>query len=152
MLFRSIFSRRGVHSERQVILSDFSDTNLPIVIHSKGWESLCDVSVTCPSVLIQELYSNMHGFDYLVPFFVTFVRGTCIVVILDIISDVLHVPWVAHPDYPGFERLNTVSKDELISAFCEHPSDWGDRQFTLCSAFAKGPRFLNMVMTFVLHP
>ena len=40
----------------------------------------------------------------------------------------------------------------MISAFCEHPADWGDRQFTPCKAFAKGPRFMNMVMTFVLHP
>ena len=28
----------------------------------------------------------------------------------------------------------------------------GDRQFTPCKAFTKGPRFMNMVMTFVLHP
>ena len=40
----------------------------------------------------------------------------------------------------------------MISAFCEHPADWGDRQFTPCRPFAKGPRFMNMVMTFVLHP
>ena len=39
----------------------------------------------------------------------------------------------------------------MISAFCEHPVDWGDRQFTPCLTFAKGPRFMNMVMTFVLH-
>ena len=36
-------------------------------------------------------------------------------------------------------------------AFCEHPSEWGE-QFTYCSSFAKGLRFLNMVMTFVLYP
>ena len=30
------FSRRGIHLERQVILSDFSDTDLPTVIHSRG--------------------------------------------------------------------------------------------------------------------
>ena len=40
----------------------------------------------------------------------------------------------------------------MISAFCERPSDWGDLQFTPCKAFAKGSRFINMVMTFVLHP
>ena len=45
-----------------------------------------------------------------------------------------------------------MSKDELISSFYEHPSNWGDRQFTSCMAFAKGPRLMNMVMTFVLHP
>ena len=45
-----------------------------------------------------------------------------------------------------------MSKDEMISAFCERPTDWGDCQFTPCSTFAKGPIFMNMVMTFVLHP
>ena len=45
-----------------------------------------------------------------------------------------------------------MSKDELMAAFCECPSDWGERQFTPCRPFAKGPRFINMMMTFVLHP
>ena len=63
----------------------------------------------------------------------------------------LRVPRIDFPNYPGCERLRIVSKDELKSAFCEHPSDWDERQFTYCSDFAKGPRFLNMVMTFVLH-
>ena len=70
----------------------------------------------------------------------------------DIVSKVLHILGVAHPDYPGCDRLKTMSKEKLMSTFCERPSNWGDRQFTLCSAFAKGPRFMNMVMTFVLHP
>ena len=121
------FSRWGVHSESQVILSDFSDTDLPIVIHSRGWESLCDVVVTCTSALIQKFYSNMHGFDYSVPLVVTRVRGKYIVVTPDILFDVLHVSRVVHPDYPHCERLRIVSKDKLISAFCERPSDWGDR-------------------------
>ena len=142
------FSRRGVHSERQVILSNFSNIDLPTVIHNKGWESLCDVPVTCLSVLIQEFYSNMHEFDYLVPLFITRVRGMHIVVTLDIVSYVLRVPRVEHPNYPGCDRLRTVSKDELISSFYERPSDWGNHQFTSYMAFAKGPRFLNMVMTF----
>ena len=93
----------------------------------------------------------MHGFDYSVPLFVTHVQGTRIVVTSNIVSEVLHVPRVGHPDYPDCDRLRTVSKDELISSFCEHPSDWGDCQFTSCMAFAKGPMFLNIVMTFVLH-
>ena len=50
--FSENFSRRGVHSKRRVILVDFADTELPDVIHSWGWESLCDVPVTCPSMLI----------------------------------------------------------------------------------------------------
>ena len=45
-----------------------------------------------------------------------------------------------------------MSKDKMISAFYECPADWGDRQFTPCQPFAKGPRFMNMVMTFVLYP
>ena len=73
-------------------------------------------------------------------------------VTLDILSDVLRVPRVEHPDYPGCDHLKTVSKDELMSSFCERPSDWGDHQFTHCSAFTKGPRLINMVMNFVLHP
>ena len=125
--FSENFSRRGVHLERRVILADFADTNLPDVIHSRGWESLCDVLVTCPSMLIQEFYSNMHGLDSLVPLFHTRVQGTRIVVTPELVSDVLHVLRVKHLDYPGCERLRTVSKDEMISAFCERPSNWSDR-------------------------
>ena len=56
----------------------------------------------------------MHGFDYSVPLFVTRVQGMRIVVTLDIISEVLRVPKVEHLDYPGYERLRTVSKDKMI--------------------------------------
>ena len=75
-----------------------------------------------------------------------------IVVTSELVSDVLHVPRVEHPDYPRCDRLRTVSKDEIMSTFHERPSDWGDRQFTPCKTFAKGPRFMNKVMNFVLHP
>ena len=62
--FSENFSQRGVHSECRVILADFVDTDLLDVIHNRGWESLCDVLVTCPFVLIQEFYSNnTHGLD-----------------------------------------------------------------------------------------
>ena len=64
----------------------------------------------------------------------------------------LCVPKVEHPHYPGYDHLKTVSKDELISSLCERPSDWGEHQSTYCLGFTKGPCFLNMVMTFVLHP
>ena len=94
----------------------------------------------------------MHEIDSSIPLFHTRVQGTRIVVTPELVSDVLRVPRVEHPNYPKCKRLRTVSKDEMISAFCECPSDWGDRQFTPCKAFAKGPRFLNVVMTFVLHP
>ena len=99
--FSKNFSRRGIHSERQVVLSDFTDTNLSSVIHSRGWESLCDISVTCPLVLIQEFYSNMHRIDHLVPLFFTHVRGTCIPVTPQLVADVLHVPRIEFPDYPS---------------------------------------------------
>ena len=74
------------------------------------------------------------------------------VVTPDIVSKVLNVPRLVHPNYPSCEHLRIVSKDKLSSLFCETPSSWGDRQNTLCSAFAKGLRILNMVITFVLHP
>ena len=45
-----------------------------------------------------------------------------------------------------------MTKEELASLFCETPPSWGKRQNTPCSTYAKGPRFLNMVMTFILHP
>ena len=64
----------------------------------------------------------------------------------------LRVPRIEFLDYPSCKRLWTVSMDELMVAFCKLPSDWGDCQFTPCRPFAKGPRFINMVMTFVLHP
>ena len=150
--FSENFSRQGIHSECQVVLLDFADTDLPSVIHSRGWESLCDVPVTCPLLLIQEFYSNMHGIDHSVPLFFTHVRGTHIPVTLQLVTDVFHVPRIEFPDYPNCERLRTVSRDELMSSFCERPTAWGEHPFTPCRPFAKSPRFMNMVMTFVLHP
>ena len=103
--------------------------------------------------LTTKLYGfDMHGFDTSIPQFAMRIQGTRIVVTPNIVSEILHVPRVSHPDYPGCPHLRTVSKDELLSLFCETLSSWGDRQNTLCSGFAKGPRFLTMVMTFNLHP
>ena len=121
--------------ECQVILTDFADTDLPFVIHSKGWESLCDVPVTYPLVLIQEFYSNMHGIDLLVPLFFTRVRGTCIPITPQLVANVLRVPRIEFPDYPSYECLSTVSRDELMSAFCERPTAWGERLFYTMSTF-----------------
>ena len=103
-------------------------------------------------MLIQELYSNMHEIERFIPHFVTRVRGVSILVTPQLVVDELRVPRIEFPDYPSCECLRTMSKDELMSTFCECPSEWGECQFTYCSAFAKGPRFLNMVMTFVLYP
>ena len=150
--FTENFSRRGVHLECRVILGHFADTDLPTVIHSWEWESLCVEPVTCPLMLIQEFYSNMHRIDHSVPHFVTRVRGISIPVTPQLVANVLRVPRIEFPVYPSCERLRTMSKDKLMFTFCERPSEWGERQFTYCSGFAKGSRFLNMVMTFVLYP
>ena len=93
----------------------------------------------------------MHGFDTLVPHFVPHVRGTHIVVTPDIVSEVLDVPRVVHPNYSGCDLLRTVSKDELLSLIYKTPLSWGDHQNNPCSSFAKGPRFLNMVIAFICH-
>ena len=93
----------------------------------------------------------MHRIDRSVPLFFTRVRGMRIPVTLQLVTDVLRVPKIEFPDYPSCERLRTVSRDELISAFYERPTAWAERLFTPCRPFAKGPRFMNMVMTFVLH-
>ena len=64
----------------------------------------------------------------------------------------LRIPRIEFLGYPGYERLRTMSRDELMSTFCKRPTTWGEHLFTLCRPFAKGLRFMNMVMTFVLHP
>ena len=94
----------------------------------------------------------MHEIDTSVPHFFSCIRGTHIVVTPKIVTEVLHVPRVVHPDNPSCECLRTVSKDELLSRFCETSSSQGDHQNTRCSGFAKCLRLLHMVMTFVLHP
>ena len=94
----------------------------------------------------------MHGIDHLVPLFFTRIQGTRIPVTPQLVANVLRVSRIEFLDYPSCERLRTVSRDELMSSFYERPTAWGERLFTPCRPFAKGPRFMNMVMTFVLHP
>ena len=94
----------------------------------------------------------MHVIDRSIPLFFTRVRGTRIPVTPQLVVDVLRVPRIEFPDYPSCECLRTVSRDELMSSFCERLTTWGERLFTPCQPFAKGPRFMNRVMTFVLHP
>ena len=50
--FLENFSRWGIHSENEVIPSNFSDIDFPTDIYSRGWGSLCDIQVTCPSMII----------------------------------------------------------------------------------------------------
>ena len=150
--FLENFQKRGVHLELHVILLDFSDTLLPVVIWTQGWESLLESPLRYLIVFIQEFYSNIHDIDTSVPRFTTAFRGTRIVVTPDLISKVLHVSQVVHLDYLGYEHLRTASRDKLLSHFYETPSIWGGKKNTPCSGFAKGPRFHNMVMTFTLTP
>ena len=94
----------------------------------------------------------MHVIDRSIPLFFTRVRGTRIPITPQLVADVLRVPRIEFPDYPSCECLRIVSRDELMSSFCERPTTWGERLFTPCQPFAKGPRFMNRVMNFVLHP
>ena len=73
-------------------------------------------------MIIQDFYFNMQGINTSVPHFFSRVRGTHIVVTPEIVSEVLHIPRVAHLYYPSCERLRTVSKDEVLSHFCKTPS------------------------------
>ena len=95
---------------------------------------------------------HMHAIDTSVPRFTTVFQGTCTVVTLDFISKVLHVPRVTHPNYPSHPRLHNIPLYELASLFCEKAMVWGDTLNFSTIDFAKSPRILNMVMTFVLTP
>ena len=120
--FLKNFQRRDVHLECHVILSDFSNTPLPGVIRTRGWESIYEIPLRCPIVFIQEFYSNIHGIDTSVPQFAMTFIGTRIVVTPNLISEILHVPKVSQPNYPSCQHLRTVSKDELLSHSSETPS------------------------------
>ena len=103
--FLENFQKCGVHPERHVILSDFSDTSLPTIIRTRGWESLLESPLKCPIMFVQEFCSNIHNIDTSVPRFAMTFRGTRIIVTPDLISEVLHVLRVAHHDYPGYDHL-----------------------------------------------
>ena len=64
----------------------------------------------------------MHGIDSSITLFFTHVRGTRIPITPQLVTDVLRVPRIEFPDYPSCEHLRTVSRDELMSAFCERPT------------------------------
>ena len=65
---------------------------------------------------------------------------------------VLHVPWVAHPDHLSAPHLRSISLDEFASRFLEKPMLWGGTLNFTTHDFDKGPRILNIVMTFFLTP
>ena len=74
----------------------------------------------------------MRGIDCSVPLFFTRVRGMRIPVTPQLVADVLRVHRIEFPNYPNCEHLRTVSRDELMSAFCERPIASGERLFTPC--------------------
>ena len=92
----------------------------------------------------------MHGIDCSVPLFFTRVRGTRIPITPQLIADVLRVPRIEFPDYPKYEHLRIVSRDELMSSFCERPTAWGELLFTPCRPFAKGPLTIYFSSHFIL--
>ena len=74
----------------------------------------------------------MHRIDRSVPLFFTRVRGTHILATPQLVADVLRVLRIEFPDYLSCERQRTVSRDELMSSFCERPTAWGEHLFTPC--------------------
>ena len=140
--FRNVAFIRSAMLSRRIFL-----TLLSLPLFELGVRNLyLRCPLRCPVIFIQEFYSNIHSIDISVPWFATAFWDTRIVVTPDLISKVLHVLRVGHPNYPRFKHLQIVSKDELLSYFCETPSIWGGKQNTPCSGFAKGLRFLNMVI------
>ena len=72
----------------------------------------------------------MHRIDRSVPLFFTCVQGTHIPITPQLVADVLRFPRIEFLDYLSCERLRTVSRDDLMSAFYERPFAWGERLFT----------------------
>ena len=99
--------------------------------------------VTCSCIFI---HTYLHFFRFLY----TAVIGTFLTLFLSLSLFLALVCSMAP------KRKSTPSQNPLRSRASSSsnptPSSWGDHQNTPCSGFAKVPRFLNMVMTFILHP
>ena len=61
----------------------------------------------------------MDAINTSLTWFTTVFYGTCIVVTPDFISEILHAPRVDRPNYPSYPRLFSISRDELVTLFCE---------------------------------
>ena len=103
-------------------------------------------------MFIQKLYSNMHAINNPVPRFTMVFWGKRIVVTPELIFEVLCVPRVDCPDYPSHHRFSSISRDEFALLICEEAMLWGGTLNFYTTKFAKGPRILNIVMTFVHTP
>ena len=79
----------------------------------------------------------MHKIYRSVPLFFTCIRGMRIPVTPQLVADVLRVPRIEFLDYPSCKRLRIVSRDELMSTFCERPTTWVERLFTPCRPFER---------------
>ena len=75
-----------------------------------------------PGVLLQHARDRLFGTSLFYR-----VRGMRILITPQLVADVLHVPRIEFPDYPNCEHLKTVSRDELMSSFCERPTAWDER-------------------------
>ena len=95
------------------------------------------------------VYSNIYITNTFVPMFITYVRGLGITITLKLISDVLRVPQVEKPYYPGSPVLSSFSRDVLASRLCECPSTLGGTLSMVTCDFARNPRILNMIMKFI---
>ena len=102
-------------------------------------------------MFIQDFYSNIQAIDTFVPRFTALVHGTCILT-LELISEVLHVPRLAILDYLRSLVLQSLSRDALVSHFCERPSLWGSILSMVSRDFARDPRVFNMMMKFIHTP
>ena len=92
----------------------------------------------------------MHAINNSVPRFTMVFWGKRIIVTPELIFEVLCVPRVDCPDYPSHHRFSSISRDEFALLICEEAMLWGRTLNFSTTKFAKGPRILNIVMTFVL--
>ena len=100
------YQAHGVHPERQVTLPDLPTLYYPISFELGDGNLFVRNSCSAPSCLFRS-------------FTLTYMASIppCLSLLCNL--EVLHVPRVVHPDYPSCDRLWTVSRDELISHFCE---------------------------------
>ena len=97
------------------------------------------------SYLSRYIYARVYSIIYItntsVPMFITYIRGIGIIVTLKLISDVLLVPRVEKPDYPGSLVLSSISWDALAFCFCECPSTWAGTFSIVTRGFAQNLGF-----------
>ena len=104
------------------LLSKLSNIAVPETFQSCGLEFLCEQLTTCPLVYVQDFYSNIYIVNTFVPMFTTSVQGTCIFVTPKLISELVHVPWVAKSEHPNAPMFASLSLNALATIFYGQPS------------------------------